>query len=206
MTEQKPSFLGKSVEDLLMHDMANYVQAIMGYLDLVLRVGKLDEKEKGYITKALSQAKKLTLLLNAGTMIRGFQSQKPEPQPIAIGSLLRERGVECAGEDTILADVSLLDAIDNVLDVCACNSDTPKMEITRENDCYRISFTCNHSVPDDDALAMQYFTRHKTEHDPIGVGLSIARAVVEGAGGRLEVQPSPFKVVLEVPEPFRQPL
>ncbi|MHC1593291.1 MAG: histidine kinase [Methermicoccaceae archaeon] len=197
---QKPSFLDKSMEDLLMHDMANYVQGVIGYLDLLLTVGELTDKNKEHLTKALAQAERLTQLLSSATMVKEFRSQTPEPHPVAIGNLLQEKGVKCRGEQTMTVDASLLDAIDNVLDVCICGDEKPEVEITNKGNSYRISFTCAHSISEWDALALQYFTRCKTEHDPIGVGLSIAKAVVEGSGGTLDVRPSPLRVVLVVPE------
>ncbi len=201
MTDRhKPSFLDKSMEDLLMHDMANYVQGVIGYLDLLLTVGELTDKNRVHLTKALAQAERLTQLLNSATMVNGFRSLKPEPHPVAIGSLLQERGVKCTGKQTMTVDASLLDAVDNVLDVCVCGDEKPKVEITNKDHSYKISFTCAHSISEEDALALQYFTRYKTEHDPIGVGLSIAKAVVEGSGGTLDVRPSPLKVVLVVPD------
>lgn len=197
--EKKPSFLGKSMEDLLLHDLANYMQGTMGYLELVLKKGGLEEWQQRYLTKALSQAEKLSKLLTAASMIRNIQSHKPDPKPLDVCSLLHERDIECVGEETIVADENLLDAIDNVLDVYAGFGEQPAVEISQDRDRYTLTFRCARSISENDALALQYFTRFKSEHAPIGIGLSIAKAIVESSGGRLIVQPSPLTVSLVIP-------
>lgn len=196
---KKPSFLGKSMEELLLHDMANYMQGTMGYLELVLKKGGLEEGQQRYLTKALTQAKKLSTLLTAASMIKNIQSHKPDPKPLDVCTLLRERGIECAGEGTIVADANLLDAIDNVLDVYTGFGERPAVEISRDADVYTLTFKCSRSISENDALALQYFTRFKSEHDPIGIGLSIARAIAEANGGELVVHHSPFTVSLIIP-------
>ncbi|MFP4546055.1 MAG: ATP-binding protein [Methanomassiliicoccales archaeon] len=54
----------RAYNDLLTHDVANYNVPIHGYLEMLLTDPKLDERQRDYVRKALSQSDRISSLVN----------------------------------------------------------------------------------------------------------------------------------------------
>ncbi len=195
--------------DLLSHDINNYIQGVLGRLELLTRV-ETDPSKRDHIEKAIEQASRTSDLI---AKVRALsQAQHPEElervdlQRVIDEALedLRRKYKEspfeaevrpAEGEVVVMADELLKDLVINILDNAVKHTETPPARIEVSvvpHEEMRRSFwrfiVADHGpgIPDEDKHDVFYkFVRKEGGPEGSGLGLSLVMALCDRYKGRV---------------------
>jgi PAS domain S-box-containing protein len=199
--------------DLLCHDIRNFNQTILGYLDLLGRekTGPLNEQQRRLVEICRRQAKRMNELLDRVGQLSRLQRGGEAVQAVPLEPVIREaaraareafadRGAEVhhqVAEDChVLAGPLLREVVFNLISngIVHNPSAEPRVwvsaRVAEQNDCasWRILVEDNGPGIEDERKRALFdrFTRSSPQSS--GVGLSLVRALVESYGGRVWVE------------------
>jgi len=203
------------LNDLMTHDINNFNQGIMGYLELLLQDTRLRDDQKRYAERALVQVRNNARLIDnmrtlakvrtmddsdltsvdLGTAlvdaIAGVTKMFPE-RSIAIGSAV-PLGRHFVRANSFLRDL-FINVISNAVKFDQSKRVRAHVSVTSEQvtngDFWLVSVSDRgRGIPDDRKTAVfERFATGETGIKGFGLGLSIVRAIVDGFGGRIWVE------------------
>jgi PAS domain S-box-containing protein len=198
--------------DLMSHDINNYIQGVMGWLELLSR-SELEDELKDQVGRAQEQADRISELIDRVRVLSKAQHAE-ELKPVnlsvvmeeALSDLhqrysdrecdLRTEGLE--GPVMVLADDLLKDLVINVVDNAIKFSvdGGPRVDIkvrhqpTKEAERIRISVSDRGpGIPDEDKSSVFYRFVRKTEGmEGSGLGLSLVNALTDRYNGKVWIE------------------
>ncbi len=203
------------LNDLMTHDINNFNQGIMGYIELLLQDKRLDDNQRKYAERALVQVRNNARLIDnirklakvrtmsestftpmdiqraVGEAIESVTKATPERRIAVLSSLAPETHYVLANE--YLSDIFL-----NVLSNAVKFDISPRVRIdvsigeeeAPQGTCWLISVADRgRGIPDDrKSIVFERFATGVTGIKGFGLGLSIVSAIVEKYGGRIWVE------------------
>ena len=203
------------LNDLMTHDINNFNQGIMGYIELLLQDKRLDDNQRRYAERALVQVKNNARLIDnirklakvrtmsegtfapmdlhraVGEAIDAVTKATPERRVTVVSSLAPETHFVMANE--YLSDIFL-----NVLSNAVKFDISPRVrvdvmiddEVSPQGNSWLISVADRgRGIPDDrKSIVFERFATGVTGIKGFGLGLSIVSAIVERYGGRIWVE------------------
>jgi PAS domain S-box-containing protein len=203
------------LNDLMTHDINNFNQGIMGYLELLLQDPRLQENQKKYAERALVQVKNNARLIdNMRTLAKVRTMDEREYAPEDLGAAVRdaatvvsrmfpERSLAIAsaivpGKCFVKANSFLRELFVNVLSNAAKfdQSKRVKVDVTLEEEgmsdgeYWLVSVTDRgRGIPDDrKTTVFERFATGATGIKGFGLGLSIVRTIVDRFDGKIWVE------------------
>ena len=196
------------------HDLRSPLTAIMGYIDLLDRVGPLNDQQKEFITHVQNNTRSITELVNdlldLGRIESGFDTRKDE---VALGTVLRytldnlKQQFKQKRLDLILdiaLDLPILhgnplrlrQAIDNLLmNAIKYTPENGKVKVSLHNQADQVIFEVADTGIGISASEQQHIFEkfYRAENAPkntpgTGLGLAIVKSIVENHGGRIWVE------------------
>lgn len=199
--------------DLMSHDINNFNQGTMGYLDLLLMSPNLDDKQREYLEKAISQVRGSAQLIDNVKKLNKAKSSQIRLRRVDLGEFFRDTiesiqtsfaekdlKVNCnisEGNHFVMADELLYDLFSNILTNAIKYNDSDKIRIDigieeyEENgrEYWKVSIADNGvGIPDESKDRI--FNRFEREGcvKGSGLGLSIVKVIVDRYRGRVWVE------------------
>ncbi len=198
--------------DLLSHDINNYIQGVIGYLDLIAQED-LDEDQRRHASRAMEQANRVSQLIERVRTISKAQDAG-ELKPIDLGAVVDEAILDMTqkysdrtcdmtldgleGPTMVMADELLRDLVINLLDNAIKYSRHPEAPVEvgldrhpTMGDEYVLLSVADHGpgIPDENKTSIFYrFVRKVDDAEGSGLGLSLVNALTERYGGRVWVE------------------
>ncbi len=204
------------LNDLMTHDINNFNQGIMGYIELLLQDKRLDEGQRRYADRALAQVRNNARLIDnirklAKVRMVSETEMKPMDLQVAVEeavqsvtrSFLPERKLFVVSHllhDThfVTANQFINDLFQNVLSNCIKfdPSKRVRVEITISEDvspqgAFWIVSVADRGrgIPDDrKKVVFERFATGMTGIKGFGLGLSIVKSIIDKFGGRIWVE------------------
>jgi PAS domain S-box-containing protein len=201
--------------DLMGHDISNMHQIIMMQLELALSVldeeGRLEEKDREMLTTSLKTLDRSVNLIGNVRMLQKVRSGEYKAVPLDLGHVIddavkiysdipgRDVTIKYAPSDghRVMASPLIKDVLGNLMDNAIKHSKDPVLiaidvgqVMYKGIPYYRVAVEDNGiGIPDEKKdLIFQRFKRGQTTTKGTGLGLYIVRTLVEGFGGRVEVE------------------
>ncbi|UCC93372.1 MAG: PAS domain S-box protein [Thermoplasmata archaeon] len=196
--------------DLMAHDINNYIQGVIGFLDL-LGKSQLEGEQAKYVRQANEQASRVSDLIERVRTIS--KAQHPEElKPVDLRAVIDQEVAdirhkyadqeldivvdEAEGPVPVMADDLLNDLVLNLLDnaVKFSTIPMPKVEISlapREDDGYVTLSIADRGpgiVDEDKDQVFFRFVRRREEAEGTGLGLSLVMALVDRYKGRVWIE------------------
>jgi PAS domain S-box-containing protein len=198
--------------DLMSHDINNYIQGVLGRLELLSRT-TLDDAQRNHITQATDQAIRTSELVARVRTLSQARHGKAFA-PMDLHSIIEEsvedlrlkykdvaiqvRVAPQPAHSQVIADDLLKELVINILDNAIKHSNTPQAEIeivTRHRwegrkDFWRLE-VADHGpgIPDSDKEDVFFkFVRKGGRPDGSGLGLSLVMAIAERYNGRAWIE------------------
>jgi signal transduction histidine kinase len=194
--------------DLLSHDINNYIQGVLGFLDLLTR-GELDDEQQAHVDRAREQADRVSKLISrVRTLSKAEHAEELVPVDLSIvvdevvGDMEHryqdrpfavEKTAE-GGEAIVIADDLVRDLVMNLIDNSIKYNDGDDRRVFVSTN--RFSHGASHRVrleiadngpgiPDEDKTNVFYrFMRRVEDEEGTGLGLSLVMALTERYQGR----------------------
>jgi len=203
------------LNDLMTHDINNFNQGIMGYLELLLQDKRLDDNQKRYAERALVQVRNNARLIDnirKLAKVRVMSDDDFVPTDIRDAIAEAEVAVSKASSDRKISIVSMVprgahytlansyltDVFTNVLSNAVKFDSSRKVrveiqiseEMVGQIDCWIVSvIDRGRGIPDDRKNAVfERFATGVTGVKGFGLGLSIVSAAIDKFGGRIWVE------------------
>jgi signal transduction histidine kinase len=203
------------LNDLMTHDINNFNQGIMGYLELLLQDTDLEENQRKYAERALVQVKNNARLIdNMRTLAKVRTMDERDLSPEDLGTAVNDafnvvkrmypdRDIVIAstippGKHFVKANTFLRELFVNVLSnaVKFDQSKRVKVEVSlghehvSDGEYWLVSVSDRgRGVPDDrKTTVFERFATGATGVKGFGLGLSIVRTIVDGFGGKIWVE------------------
>ncbi|UCE80407.1 MAG: GAF domain-containing protein [Methanobacteriota archaeon] len=203
------------LNDLMTHDINNFNQGIMGYLELLLQDSQLHDKQRRYAESALVQVKNNARLIdNMRTLakVRAMPESDFSMQDLgmAVDQAIdlvtrinsdREVAVKSSvalGKHFVMANESIRDIFVNILSNAVKFDSSKKVKIdvsiksrrTSDGNCWLLAVTDRgRGIPDDRKKAVfERFATGMTGVKGFGLGLSIVSTMIERFGGDIWVE------------------
>jgi PAS domain S-box-containing protein len=200
---------------LASHDLQEPLRMVASYVELLGQRyrGRLDESADRYIFHAVDGARRMQRLINDVLAYARIGSLGAPLVPVAVGSIVegvlatlepeqsRAAGaVEVGALPTVIADegqlVQLLqNLIVNALKFRGECNPRVRIDAVRDGGCWRFSVADNGIGidPKDAERVFEMFQRlhERSKYEGSGIGLAIARRIVERHGGQIWVEPTP---------------
>ena len=201
--------------DLMGHDISNMHQIILMQLELALTVldeeGRLESKDREMLTSSVKTLDRSVNLISNVRMLQKVRSGEYRAEPLDLGHVIRRSRKDLRGPPgkrrqhkirpssghMVMASPLIKDVLGNLVDNAVKHSKDP-VEISigvikasyKGAGYYRVSVEDNGiGIPDEKKdLIFQRFKRGQTAAKGTGLGLYIVRTLVEGFGGRVEVE------------------
>jgi len=203
------------LNDLMTHDINNFNQGIMGYLELLLEDRRLDDNQKKYAERALTQVKNNARLIDnvrkltkirmmpdsdfVQTDLHAAIEQSMEAVSKAFpGRKLAIVSTMTPGAHYVMANPYIIDLFTNVLSNAVKFDLSSRVrvdilvsdEATPQGESWVVSIADRgRGIPDDrKKVVFERFATGITGIKGFGLGLSIVSAIVERYGGRIWVE------------------
>jgi len=196
--------------DLMSHDINNYIQGVIGYLDL-LSSTSLDEEQKKHLLQASEQADRVSTLIDrVRTISKAQHSMELKPvdlkavveqavadvRPRAAARDVEVRVEEPQGPVPVMADELLDEVVINLLDnaIKFCKGDAAVVEVgiaTREDRGAAVLLVSDRGpgIPDEFKESVFFrFVRKREEAEGTGLGLSLVMSLTERYHGKVWVE------------------
>jgi PAS domain S-box-containing protein len=198
--------------DLMAHDINNYIQGVIGFLDLMGRTTLTDEQRE-HMDRAMEQATRVSDLI--GRVREISKAQHPqEVSPIDLIAVIDEVVTDLqdrysdrplkvnisspGGSVTVMADDLLRELVMNIIDnaIKYCVQDEVVVDVkvirTRRERAHKVLMSIadrGPGVPDGDKDSIFFrFVRMIEEAEGSGLGLSLVMALSDRYGGRVWVE------------------
>ncbi len=201
---------------LLTHDVANYNVPIHGFLEMLIKDPKLDERQRRYVRSALAQSQNISNLITDVRKLWNIleSDSTAELMPVDIIPLLQDIVLEiktsylfsdmplelqyAEGSALVMADPLVRDVLYNVINNSAKFGDMKKVEVVvrpdrmDDVDCWRVEVR-DQGKGIIDVRKPQLFQRFEnldtgTAAESHGLGLSVVKALVDRYQGKVWVE------------------
>ena len=199
---------------LLAHDISNFNQTSRGYIELLLdeQMGQLSDEQLRVLSTCLRQCHRIQSVIDAVRLLERLEQEPPRLEPTDLDQMLREaiEGTQTALSDQdirvrftpagrkVLGEPHLLEVLRQLLGNAARHNAAEMIEIDLQlrrlegpPPQWELMISDNgNGVPP--ARRELIFNRLRDgEVHGVGLGLSLARVVVERCGGRLWLEDTP---------------
>jgi len=203
------------LNDLMTHDINNFNQGIMGYIELLLQDKHLDENQRRYAERALMQVKNNARLIdNIRKLAKVRSLSDVDMVPVDLERAVAEAADAVAKSTTdkklmvasqllkethyVMANQFMSDLFENILSN-AVKFDSSRVvkvdvlvseETSAAGDMWVLSFVDRgRGIPDDrKKVVFERFATGMTGVKGFGLGLSIVKSIVDKLGGRIWVE------------------
>jgi signal transduction histidine kinase len=198
--------------DLLSHDINNYIQGVIGFLDLIAQED-LDEDQRKNTTRAMEQANRVSQLIERVRTISKAQNAG-ELKAMDLGAVVDEAVIDVTqkysdrpcdvtfegleGPTMVMADELLGDLVINLLDNAIKYSRHPEAPVEVSLDRhptmggrYVLLSVADRGpgIPDEDKTSIFFrFVRKVEDAEGSGLGLSLVNALTDRYRGRVWVE------------------